>query len=383
MGTPGNGVWGGQKTRVVTNVFEITQIDTTDPNSSTRINLLNNMFIWLIGHDHPDVTLSSPQGGQTYTSSPISIAWTATAHGGATIDSTWIDYSPDGGQTWISIHAGTGVTSPYSWNISSLTNGPRYQVRVSVSDQGVYPSMKGADQTTNFTVSIAGNDYIGPKVIPQSINVGSNPMIVTPTNLLLPIDAIVDDSLSGLSNIAAAEWSLGSNPATPGSGYAMEASDGSFNEIQEGVLDTLQCVYNAGNTEIDTLWVRGYDAANNWGNAIMRTFTVIDGQIIVGITEDGRKIPLRFSLSKPVPNPFAKQVAITYGIPHPTRVSLKIYNALGQTVKTLVDEHSKPGIFTSYWDGCDDLGRKMSAGIYFYQISTSEYENTRKMVFVR
>lgn len=383
MGTGGDGVWGGHHTRVVSNAFEITQIDTTNPNSSTRINLLNNMFIWLIGHDHPDVTMSSPQGGQTYTSSPLNITWTASAHGGATIDSTWIDYSPDGGQTWIPIVAGTGVSSPYSWNISSLTNGPYYQVRVTVSDQGVYPSMKGADQTADFTISIAGNDFVGPAVLPQSITVGSNPMIVTPSNLLLPVAAAINDSLSGLSNIAAAEWSLGSNPASPGSGDAMLPADGSYNEIQEGVVDTLYCAYNPGTTEIDTIWVRGYDAADNWGNAIMRTFTLIDGQIVIGIAEDGREIPLRFSLSKPVPNPFTKQVVITYGIPRPTKVSLKIYNTLGQVVKTVVNDQTKPGLYTASWDGCDDFGRKVSAGVYFYQMITDEYENTRKMVFVR
>jgi hypothetical protein len=49
----------------------------------------------------------------------------------------------------------------------------------------------------------------------------------------------------------------------------------------------------------------------------------------------------------------------------------------------LVDDQSKPGLFTAYWDGCDDLGRTVSAGVYFYQIATNEYENTRKMVFVR
>jgi hypothetical protein len=383
MGTPGNGVWGGQRTRVVSNAFEITQIDTTDPNSTTRINLLNNMFIWLIGHDHPDVTMSSPQGGQTYTSSPLSIAWTASAHGGASIDSTWLDYSPDGGQTWISITSGTSITSPYSWDISSLTNGPYYRVRVTVSDQGVYPSMKGADMTTDFTINIAGNDYTGPAVLPQSITVGSNPMIVTPSNLLLPIAAAVNDSLSGLSDIASAEWSLGSSPASPGTGDAMLPADGSYNEIQEGVLDTIYCAYNPGTTEIDTLWVRGYDAADNWGNAIMRTFTLIDGQIVIGVSEDGREIPLRFSLSKPMPNPFTNQVAITYGIPHPTKVSLKIYNTLGQVVTTMVDGQAKPGLYTSYWNGCDDIGRQVSAGVYFYKLVTDEYENTRKMVFVR
>ncbi|MGB3340707.1 MAG: S8 family serine peptidase [bacterium] len=383
MGTSGDGVWGGHQTRVVTNAFEITQIDTTNPSSTIRANILNNMFIWLIGHDHPDATLSSPQGGQTYSSSPISIAWTASAHGGASIDTTWLEYSPDEGQTWIGIISGTGVTSPYSWDISSLNNGVRYQVRVTVCDKDVYPSMKGADATSNFTISIPGNDFIGPKVLPQSIVVQTNPMIVTPANLLLPIAAAVDDSLSGLSDIAAAEWSLGSNPASPGSGYAMFALDGSFNQIQEAVGDTMLCVYNPGITDICTLWLRGQDIASNWGSAIMRTFTVIDGQIIIGVSESGKLIPFHFSLANPIPNPFSKTVSIMYGIPNITKVSLKIYNSVGQVVKTLEDGIVEPGMYSKFWNGTDNLNRQVSAGIYFFRFTSDEFTSTKKLVLIR
>jgi len=383
MGTSGDGVWGGHRTRVVTNCFEITQIDTTDPNSSTRVDILNKLFIWLIGHDHPDVTVSSPVAGNTYSSSPINISWTSSAYGGASIDSTWIEYSPDDGQTWFEITSGTGVTSPYSWDISSLTNGSRYRVKVTVSDQGVYPSMKGSDETGSFTINISGNDFVGPRVLPQSIVVQTNPMIVTPTNYLLPFSAVVDDSLSGLSNITAAEWSLGSNPASPGTGDAMLPADGSFNEIQEGVLDTIYCAYNPGVTDICSLWVRGLDAASNWGNATMRTFTLIDGQIVIGVSEDGREIPLHYSLSMPIPNPFAKTVSFTYGIPKTSNVSLKIYNVLGQVVKTVTNGIVEPGIYTVHWNGTDDLNRQVSAGIYFYKFYSDEFADTKKMVFVR
>lgn len=377
-GTLGDGVWGGHRTRTVMNAFSATQMDTL-----LLPDILNKIFIWLIGHDHPDVTISSPQGGQTYSSSPISVAWTASAYGGASVDTTWIEYSPDQGQTWIALISGTGVTSPYSWDISSLTNGLHYRVRVTVCDKDVYPSMKGFDETGNFTISIPGNDYIGPKVIPQSMTVQYNPMIVTATNVLLPIAAAVNDSLSGLSNIAAAEWSLGSNPASPGSGTAMAALDGSFNQIQEGVTDTIYCTHNPGVTNVCTLWVRGQDAATNWGSALMRTFTIIDGQIIIGVSESGKLIPFHFSLANPIPNPFTNQVAISYGIPKSVEVSLKIYNCLGQVVKTLADGVVEPGIYKAMWNGTDNLNRKVSAGIYFYRFTSDEYTSTKKMVMVR
>jgi len=264
-----------------------------------------------------------------------------------------------------------------------LNKGARYQVRGTVCDKDVYPSMKGSDATSNFTISIPGNDFIGPKVLPQSITVQTNPMVVTPTNLQLPIFAIVDDSLSGMSDIAAAEWSLGTNPASPGSGYSMFALDGSYNEVQEAVADTMFCVYNPGITDICTLWVRGEDIASNWGSAIMRTFTVIDGQIIIGVSESGKLIPFHFSLANPMPNPFTRTVSIMYGIPNMTKMSLKIYNSIGQVVKTLADGMIEPGMYSMIWDGTDDLNRKVSSGIYFYRFTSEEFTSTKKLVLVR
>ncbi len=384
MGTSGDGIWGGHKTRVVTNVFEITQIDTANPNSTIRTDILNKLFIWLIGHDHPDVSITSPVGGRTYTSDTITISWNAASHGGAAIDTTWIKYSPDGGQTWFVITSGTNVTSPYQWDVSNLSNGSHYQVKITVCDKNVYPSMKGSGQTTDFTINIAGNDFAGPRVLPQSIIVRHNPMIVTPSNTSMLFQAAVNDSSTGLSNISAAEWSYGSSPSSAGNGFPMFALDGSFNEIQEVTADTLYFTYTSGNTEICTLWVRGKDAANNWGNALMRTFTIIDGVLSApGVSDTGERLPVHFALSAPMPNPFSNAVAIQYAVPRPKKISLQVYNCLGQVVKTLVDNTVKPGIYKVFWDGTDNQNRRVSAGIYFYRLTTDEYTSTKKTVMIK
>lgn len=381
MGSPGNGVWGGQKTRVVSNAFEITQIDTAYPGSSARVNILNNMFIWLIGHDHPDVSISSPVGGMTYNSSPVSIAWSASAYGGASIDWTWIEYSPDAGQTWYEILAGPGITSPYAWDVSSLTDGARYQVRIIVSDQGVYPSMKGADQTTDFTISV-GNDYLGPKVLPQSIDVQDNPMIVTSTDTLLPFDVIISDSLTGMSTLAGGQWFIlgfGTFPLFP--------DDGAWDEIQEGAHSSIRFTYIPGNTRICTLSVRGRDAAiadQNWGNWYSRTFTLIDGVPVgIGVKDGQTVVPLMYAFSAPLPNPFRITTSFMYAVPCHTQVTIKVYNCAGQLVKTLVDTEVKPGLYTTTWHGTDNRERTVASGIYFVQYVTPEFLETKKVILVR
>ncbi|MEO0189485.1 MAG: S8 family serine peptidase [candidate division WOR-3 bacterium] len=381
-GTIGDGVWGGYRTRTIYNGFSVTQMDTTK-----LPDILNNHFIWLIGHDHPDVTLSSPVGGQTYTSSPITISWTATSYGGTTIDSTWIEYSPDAGQTWYTIAAGTGMTSPYSWNVSAMQNRTTYRVRVTVSDAGVYPSMKGFAQTTNFRINIAGNDDLGPKVIPNSIVVANNPKFVTSTDTILTFTAVVSDSETGLSTIGAASYIAKSTNASSGE-VPMTVVDGSWDEIVEDVAGSIRLVYIPNVVNVCTLFVRGRDnatfRAQNWGAWYYRTFTVINGDIRgVGIEEAGNITPTAFSLSTPMPNPTKEAVRINYAVPKAGKISLKVYNCLGQVVRTLVDGEKEPGFYSIIWDGRDDAGRKLAAGIYFYQMTSDNFVDTKKAVLLK
>jgi hypothetical protein len=101
-------------------------------------------------------------------------------------------------------------------------------------------------------------------------------------------------------------------------------------------------------------------------------------------------IPERFTLSQNYPNPFNPTTTIpftVYGSPFmvhsPIHTTLKIYNILGQLVRTLVDEDKLPGRYNIIWDGKDNSGKEVGSGIYFYQLRTKEYTNTKKMVLLR
>jgi subtilisin family serine protease len=68
------------------------------------------------------------------------------------------------------------------------------------------------------------------------------------------------------------------------------------------------------------------------------------------------------------PNPAHRRVNISYNIKDRGHASLKVYNVCGQLVKTFFDEHKNPGIYQSTWDGCDNLGRRVPSGVYFYSL---------------
>lgn len=101
-------------------------------------------------------------------------------------------------------------------------------------------------------------------------------------------------------------------------------------------------------------------------------------------------VPSHFELCQNYPNPFNPfttipfQVGGSQFIVHsPIHSTLKIYNILGQLVRTLVDEETAPGKYEAIWDGKDDSGKKVSSGIYFYQLKTPDYTATKKMVLLR
>ena len=98
---------------------------------------------------------------------------------------------------------------------------------------------------------------------------------------------------------------------------------------------------------------------------------------------EAKPVAYRYELMQNAPNPCSKQTAINYQLAKQGQVSLKVYNTLGQVVKTLVNESQNPGPYSVKWNGKDESGRQAAAGIYFYRIASGEFNSTKKMVILR
>jgi len=83
------------------------------------------------------------------------------------------------------------------------------------------------------------------------------------------------------------------------------------------------------------------------------------------------------------PNPAHKRINIFYNISSTGRASLKIYNSVGQLVKTIFDEKKGAGVYTTIWDGRDNYGRKVSSGVYFYHLEVNGESYSERGVIVR
>jgi len=83
------------------------------------------------------------------------------------------------------------------------------------------------------------------------------------------------------------------------------------------------------------------------------------------------------------PNPNTGHTSIRYQLAQPGKVSLKIYNTLGQVVNTLVSQEQPAGIYNAIWDGRDNNGKATANGVYFYRLEADDFKATKKMVVIR
>ena len=104
---------------------------------------------------------------------------------------------------------------------------------------------------------------------------------------------------------------------------------------------------------------------------------------LVGNDNDEALIPLSFDLRQNFPNPFNPSTNITYVIPEISNVNLIIYDLNGQSVKEVVSGSVRAGVHTVNWNGTNDNGGKVSAGMYFYKINTGKYSSTNKMILLK
>jgi len=91
-------------------------------------------------------------------------------------------------------------------------------------------------------------------------------------------------------------------------------------------------------------------------------------------------LPTNFVLGQNYPNPFNPGTKIFYQIADAGRVSLSIYNMMGQRVATLVDRHQTPGYYTVEWNGLGSDGNEVSTGIYIYRLECAGKVLTKRMV---
>ena len=93
--------------------------------------------------------------------------------------------------------------------------------------------------------------------------------------------------------------------------------------------------------------------------------------------------PTHFALAPAFPNPFNGSTQITYTLAAGTSVELRVYNALGQAVRTLLRQHREAGTHQIHWDGRDNQGRPLASGTYLLIMRAGAARQATKMLLLR
>ncbi len=270
--------------------------------------------------------------------------------------------STDNGDTWVL----TSGSIPES-NVGAFTITENGTLLLGVKgSNGLYRSTDdGATWTlTNFPTSYRV----------YSLTVASNNIFAGTGEYLDGIYKSVDDG---------ATWQKLSNSSTSYEYYSngILTSDG---KLLIGVLNT--GIY--GSTDMGNTWqlfnngltsLYGFDLAQAPNGIIYATSG--DGVFkSTGTTDIGNESTdiNSFQLEQNYPNPFNPSTTISYNLPAQQHVTLKVYDALGNIVATLVNEEQQAGVHSVNFDAS-----RISSGVYFYRLETGIFSETKSMILVK
>ncbi|MCH8034088.1 MAG: T9SS type A sorting domain-containing protein [Bacteroidetes bacterium] len=211
---------------------------------------------------------------------------------------------------------------------------------------------EGANQFYNFMqgkIGLTGDPFIDPLTnLPTTFPLNGNP--VTGEGWIDGILHTPDDRRLGLST--------GPLQMAPGDTQIVVIA-----EIAGGAIDGIDYL-----SAIDSVKKYSIIAQNFYDTQFPLPVSVNDETFI----------PQTFELKQNYPNPFNPSTKIKFSIPSSSFATLKIYNALGEEVKVLLDNELTTGTYEVEWNAVG-----LPSGVYFYQLKTQGYVDTKKMLLLK
>ena len=150
-------------------------------------------------------------------------------------------------------------------------------------------------------------------------------------------------------------------------------NDGDY-EIIIGTLNSLQ-VIDLQESMGDRFSWNTY-RANNYRDGFINSD-------LVELKSKNNNIISNYSVSQNYPNPFNPITKIKYCIPKNESVNIYIYDLIGRNIKLLINKTQPAGNHSVHWDGTNNNGEIVSAGMYIYVIESGEFKSTKKMLLLK
>ena len=248
-----------------------------------------------------------------------------------------------------------------------------------------YATDNGRDNTSLTVADMNGNGY------DEIIESGSITDSTSETKIWEICGEIIWDSLTAISKDSCIQinWSTAKQFANYGFNlWRAVGADSNYSIIHDTNdtvrLDTLLHAYSfydsavtSGTTYYYKVQAKALNDSSYFIGPVNVLYTGVSGRPWEPV------ITYSFKLGQNAPNPFKQLTTINYQLPKAGRVSLKVYNIAGQVVRTLVNEDKSPGRYEIKWDSRDDRGRRVSNGVYYYQIKAGSNSGIKKMVIIK
>lgn len=396
-----------------------------------------------IGWLNPSNSIKNWCRGQSNTVSAAGIVWCNSAGNGNNMgghytvpqdiispaDCPGPYYAPNGGSGASIAVAATDISDnvatfssygPTHWNTGTYTDYPYPPglLKPDVAAPGV--NCKSLDHSTNnqYDNGINGTSFAQPHLAGTvALMLSRNPAL-TPRQIdsliqttAVDIETAGRDTLSGEGRIDAlqavnaisgtARWAqlwVINQPTATGLLYVTDITQAQGESwiasvepttFSVPIADSQDVIVTVDTTGQGLTWGQTYyDTLLVWSNSLRRDnpervpVTLI--MATIGVPEDEVINPTGYiNLLSALPNPFTHAVRIDYTVVCPQNIHLTIHDVCGKKVRTLFDRIHEPGSFSIMWDGRDDHGRRLAAGVYFGRIETETCAATNKLTLIK
>jgi len=288
----------------------------------------------------------------------------------------WISKTTDGGATW-NVQNPPGISGAASaQNSLFMTDANFYGFglnagtsRLDITSNGGTSWFVGALGVTGAFVSAAAfhdNNLTGIAASSTSL-----PTIARTTNGGTTWSSV---TATGLAGASCCKWVQNSNTCYMGgnTGVAVAISK----STNGGLNWTSQTTSNlSGITHMDVIRI----GTVVYGYAVCTDGTVLRlVETVTGVEDPTSTVPSNYSLEQNYPNPFNPSTTIKFSLPNSSEVSLRVYDALGNEVMSLVNGFKNAGSHSVEMNASS-----LSSGIYFYKLQAGDFVATKKLTLIK
>ncbi len=289
-------------------------------------------------------------------------------------------YMQDGSGPWTGIMIGTGGTN--GADVLKFERGDNVTLTGIIRENYNVTSI---DTLTQLTVNSHNNplpDPVDLKTGDIADSTGATPNVEKWESVLIDYKnvKVTDENADG--DPGANSYNFGESMINDGSGDArIEFQDGNhnYNNDWDSTLakDPANIYVKLNSTFTEIRGILFY--SHSFYKIVPRKNDDFIGYMgPTAVNDKTSKLPVSYKLDQNYPNPFNPSTTINYSIPKASIVTIKIFNILGQEVRTLVNENKSAGNYSLRFNAVN-----LSSGVYFYSIKAGNYYQVKKMMLLK